>query len=305
MKGLIVANDIVLPQILINSGISLDTHVFRYRADRDFVAEIGGVAITKNIIIEEVEKHSIWHSAVGALNDPFEIYAKRNLQEFDRMTESQRFNIWLKIATKLGYSGLMALSSTEIWKAYEIDKTRLVKTFEDVYKNDDSFESYITQVRETIGIACFTSICDSRLMWGYYCNGLSGVCLIYNKKSLLEQSVELNPVTYLDGAFELNLLDFVYNCKDAARAKNLSQIVKTKHVDWAHELELRSVVDLNNTDVGKGRLIEMSRSCIDGVIVGRNVRQDVKSGVEELSKVLGFTVFCADVDYQLFGVKIT
>lgn len=299
-----MANNKILPQSLINSGISLDTHIFRYRSDRDFVVQSDGVNVSKNIITEEIETYSIWHSAVGALNDPFEIYAKKNIHEFERMTKNQKINLWLKVVTRLGNEGLMALSSEEILYAYEHDKERLEKTVKDVNANDTSFSNFIKDIRETIGIACFTSVCDSRLMWGYYCNGLSGVCLIYNIKSLLQQKVELNTVSYLDGAVELNVLDFVYNYMDEERATKLSQIVKTKHIEWAHELESRSVVDLRGSEIGKGRLIKMNRSCIDGVIVGRNTRPEIKTAIENLSKKIGFRMFDADVDYQLFGVKI-
>ncbi|MCW6019668.1 DUF2971 domain-containing protein [Enterobacter hormaechei] len=300
-----VPNEIILPDSLVDNGFSLESHVFRYRSDRDFYVEENGQSICKNLIVEEMSKFRLWHSAVGALNDPFEIYARRNLQEFQQMSEKQKLNLWVKVGTRLGYHALMALSTKEILKGYEIDKERLEKTVYEATRDDSSFDSFITEIRETLGIACFTSICDSRLMWGYYCNGLAGVCLIYNRRLLASQRVELNLVKYIDGPFELNILDFIYNYKDDVRAKTLSQIVKTKHLEWDHEVESRSVVELRGDEIGLGRLIEMKCSCVEGVIIGSKVRAEVRKEIEWLGDTLGFKVFQASVDYQLFGVKIS
>lgn len=294
-----------LPDALINAGVSLERNIFRYRSDRDFIIKDNGRAVSKNLIVDEIENHSLWHSAVGALNDPFEIYARRNFNEFNEMSQGQKMSLWARVATRLGQPALMALSNEYLYKAYKFDEERLRKTVDDVYKDDTSFDEFIDEIRETLGIACFTSICDSRLMWGYYCNGLSGVCLIYNKERLDEQGIELNQVKYLDGPFEINILDFVYHYQDARRAKTLSQIVKTKHSEWEHEVESRSVVELRENEIGRGRLMQMQSSSLDGIIIGRNVRGEIKDKIMHLSEEQGFKIFSADVDYQLFGVKIT
>lgn len=294
----------VLPDVLTDAGFSLGSHIFRFRADRDMHLNHGGESKVVSICTNEIESKSIWHSAIGALNDPFEIYAKKNSREFDEMSLQQRIKLWLKLTSRYGTGGVFALSKEALEAAYYENEQRVINTLKDIDNLDNTFDEFITEIRESIAIACFTNVCDSRLMWGYYCNGLSGVCLIYNKTQLLKNNVELNPVSYINGAFELNVLDFTFNYKEQLRAKTLSQIVKTKHKEWEHENEYRSVVDLSEDESGKGKLICLETDCLDGVIIGKRVRDSVKAQIRKLAKRYKFKVFMADVDYQLFSVKI-
>lgn len=305
MPGLKMKGEVVLPQKLSDSGFSLDTHIFRYRRDSDVKKNEGGVAVVVSSIIDEIDNSSIWHSAVGALNDPFEIYAKVNTHEFNQMTENQRINIWLKLMVKSGHAGIMVRSSVDMLKHYKLDEFRLRKTFLDMNENSKTFQELVSDIRESVGVACFTSVCDSRLMWGYYCNGLSGVCLIYNARKLKENKLDLDEVDYHPGAYEVNIIDFVYNCNEKQQTNTLAKIARTKHSDWSHENESRSIIDLHGGQRDKGRLETLKVRCIEGVIVGRGVRKDVRDKIIILSKKYGFKLFSADVDYQIFGVRIS
>ncbi|WP_368894478.1 DUF2971 domain-containing protein [Kluyvera ascorbata] len=301
MKGAVV-----LPNVLFESGFTLDKHIFRYRRDSDINKNIDGIDILVSSIVEEIQGGSIWHSSVGALNDPFEIYAKINPHEFKLMSEAQRINIWATLSAKSKkHLGVMAYSQEQAFKLYCADKPDLQQTLDNTIENSNAFQDLISSVRGSIGIACFTSVCDSRLMWGYYCNGFSGVCLIYNREKLFDNKVPLECVDYQDTPFEVDIINFVYNLNRQQQLNVLNQIVKTKHSEWSHEIESRSVIDLHAHEKGKGRLLKIEKRCIEGVIIGRNVRTDVRRKIEGLCKILELKCFYADVDYQVFGVKIT
>lgn len=297
--------DVVLPQRLSDSGFSLDTHIFRYRRDSDLRKSIDGVESDASSIVDEIEGASIWHSAIGALNDPFEVYAKINEHEFKQMTEDQKFKLWLTLCIKDGKSWIMAFSPDELLRLYKEDEPRLNKTFGNTAKRNEIFDTLVNDIRESVAIACFTSVCDSRLMWGYYCNGFHGVCLIYNKDKLLSNKIDLSEVGYYDGAFEVNLFDILYNCDEKEQFQRFSQIMKAKHTDWIHESEIRSIIDLHDENKGMGQLEKLRERCIEGVIIGRNVRNGVRKKIMSLGIELGLKVFTADVDYQIFGVKIS
>ncbi|EOY5722158.1 DUF2971 domain-containing protein [Enterobacter cloacae] len=300
-----MGSEVIIPKKLSDSGFSLDTHVFRYRRDSDINKNIDGVEVAVSSIIDEVEGASIWHSAVGALNDPFEIYARVNVNELAQMTESQKINIWAKLVAKSGQDGILALSHDELYKYYKQDEFRLKTTFSGMNENNEAFQKIILEVRQSVGIACFTSVCDSRLMWGYYCNGFSGVCLIYNRERLLENKVELEDVKYHEGAFEINIIDSMYNLTRDQQIGLFSQIARTKHAEWAHEFESRSLIDLHEQEKGKGHLMRLEKQCIEGVIIGQGVRKDVKEKIEKIGNALKLQIFSADVDYQIFGVRIS
>lgn len=303
--GLIVKRDIVLPQRLSDSGFSLDTHIFRYRRDSDLRKSIDGVESDVSSIVDEIAGASIWHAAIGALNDPFEVYAKINENEPEQMTEAQKVKVWAKLCAKNGDGWVMALSPGEALRLYNLDKYKMDKTFRDARGRNKLFDDLVSDIRESVAVACFTSVCDSRLMWGYYCNGFQGVCLIYNTKKLISNKIDLSEVEYYDGAFKVNLFDILYNCDEKEQFQRFSQIMKVKHTDWAHESEIRSIIDLHAENMGKGQPEKLRERCIEGVIIGRNVRGSVRDKIMSLGIDLGLKIFTADVDYQIFGVKIS
>ncbi|MBA5238346.1 DUF2971 domain-containing protein [Pectobacterium aroidearum] len=297
--------EIILPNILIESGFSLDTHCFRYRPDHDFFVSQNGMETKKNKIIEEIEKRSLWHSSVGSLNDPFEVYAKKNDNEFNLMGKKERLSLFVKMFPDNFKPNSLETEYDKVEFIYKCTETMTTKAIDNLLKVDIKFDDAINELRGMVGISCFTSICDSRLMWGYYCNGLSGVCLIYNKKKLKDNGIELHQVKYIEDAHSIDVLDFTYNCDSNSKIKILSKIPEYKHKDWAHENEHRSIVYLNDEHVNKGGIVEMKNPCIDGVIVGSNVTNHVQKIIRKKEKEFKFKLFKAEVDYSSFSVKVS
>ncbi|WP_039288287.1 DUF2971 domain-containing protein [Pectobacterium brasiliense] len=300
--------EIILPKILIDSGLSLDKNIFRYRPDREIPNTQNEKGTGKNYILEEIRKKSLWHSSIVLLNDPFEVYAKKNINEFNLMSEVQRKLLFAKISPGKFPTNLAELRGhKDLHFEYNKNKYKLEEKVNISLneEKDKGFKEIITNVRENIGISCFTSICDSRLMWGYYCNGLSGVCLIYNKEKLEQNRINLQQVKYIKDSHSINVLDLIYNRNEMERNKILSDIATYKHYEWSHESEHRSIVSLNKNEIGKGSIFRMKNSCLDGVIVGSNVTNSVQKIIRKKSKEFKFKLFKAEVDYSSFSVKIS
>lgn len=291
-----------IPEILERNGFSLDTHIFRYRPDKDFKMK-GDSGTIINHCINEVESRTIWHSAIGALNDPFEVYAQKNLDEFGQMPFHKKIKLFAMYAKQRKMGGILAASPHVLERLYRAHEPELKAAIEEVNRGK-TFETFIAEMRSEVAISCFTAVCDSRLMWGYYCNGLSGGSLIYNKKKLLKNNIELNKVSYINGPFKVDLLDFVFNYEETKRIKTLSQIVKTKHIEWAHEHEYRCVTALEGGEIGFGRTVTLGENCIDGIIIGKKVRNDIIKQLRRLAKKNHIKIYMADVDYQNFKVHI-
>lgn len=110
------------PDVLTKDGFSLDTHIFRYRPDREFT---DGNGEKKNFMLEEVSKFTLWHSAIDALNDPFEIYAHRNVDELKEMTQEEKFKLWRRIRQKNLPAGHRVVSNESLKERYLQDERRV------------------------------------------------------------------------------------------------------------------------------------------------------------------------------------
>ena len=291
------------PDVLTKDGFSLDTHIFRYRPDREFT---DGNGEKKNFMLEEVSKFTLWHSAIDALNDPFEIYAHRNVDELKEMTQEEKFKLWRRIRQKNLPAGHRVVSNESLKERYLQDERRgfFPKVVQSQISGGSHFDEYLHSVRTNLGIASFTEVCNSRLMWGYYCNGLTGFCLIYNKNKLLHKKIILEKVSYISGAYQINLVDYVYGYRTSGSYDSHSEMVRTKHIEWEHERELRSVVNLLPNEAGKGGAIQLSDSCVDAIILGKRAREEVKFQARKLAKKIRAKVYMADVDFEEFGVRI-
>ncbi|MBU9858486.1 hypothetical protein, partial [Rahnella aceris] len=160
-------NKVELPKILLEKGFSHEEHIFRYRPDNLLTKKINESTLYQNgFTLDEIENSEIWHSAVGSLNDPFEIYAKANPYEFEQMNEEERFKLWYRaVATKLS-PGFLSQSKEAQLKLYKQTQLRFEENIRAFSASDNSFEEIITEIREEVAIASFTSCCNSRLMWG-------------------------------------------------------------------------------------------------------------------------------------------
>lgn len=292
-----------LPEALRLAGFSNDTHVFRYRPD--FWKEESGVL--RNFSLEEVECSSIWHSAIGTLNDPFEVYAHSNRRELMEMTEDESFRLWAKAFAKhqIPHESWRIASEQNLRQRYDENKFVAKAFMYSMNKQYDFFGDFVTELREKISIASFTDICNSRLMWGYYCNGQSGFCLIYNKERLLKSRIELQKVRYYEKSPIVNVFDFAFSYRTQRDNEVLTDIPKFKHSDWEHESEWRSMYVLQGSEIGKGISISLMENCIDGVIVGERVSAQTKAKLIELSTKHHFKIFRASVDLENFRINVS
>lgn len=291
------------PAALKRAGFSIDTHAFRYRPDS--WKDEGGVI--RNFSLEEIECSTIWHAAIGSLNDPFEVYAHSNKRELLEMNEEELFRLWSKAFAKyqIPHENWRVASEQILRQRYN-DNMFVAKAFmHSMNKQYDFFGDFVTELREKISIASFSDICNSRLMWGYYCNGQNGFCLIYNKERLLKSRIELNGVTYSERSPVVNVFDFSFNYRTPRDNEILTGIPKFKHSDWEHESELRSLYVLQGEQIGKGTTINLEENCIDGVIIGERVSAKTRKKLIELSKKHGFSIFTASADLENFSIHVS
>ncbi|MCB9767554.1 MAG: DUF2971 domain-containing protein [Candidatus Omnitrophica bacterium] len=88
------------------------------------------------------------------------------------------------------------------------------------------------------GVISFVEICDSIIMWSYYSDSHSGVCLGFerNESNFLGKSEKCVPVQYHD----TNELPAVLPM-DLTQSETVTKIITTKSKEWKHEHEWRMV----------------------------------------------------------------
>lgn len=293
-----------LPEILIENGFSLDKHVFRYRSDNIIYDESERDNYRNGHSLNEIEFHEIWHSAIGALNDPFEVYASANENEYDELTDEEFNYIWLNVFASRPESGLLGHSKDYLEEFYRANKDVVKARIKEYMSDKVFFSQFISEIRNLIAISSFTRVCDSRLMWGYYCNGLAGMCLIYNIEKLQKSGVFLSEVSYQLGGYKLNLFDFMHSYRTPRTNELLTNIPKFKHEEWSHEHELRSIKPLSEGLQGIGEKMTIDGGCLDGVIIGKRTNIETIKRIRKLSRKQHFKVFMADADLDNFKIEI-
>jgi len=297
--------EITLPDVLRRNGFTTNTHAFRYRLD-EWKKDNG---VSRNYSLEEIENSQIWHAAIGTLNDPFEVFAQRNRCELNEMNHEEHFKLWAKAFAKhqVPHEYWRVASEDNLRQHYVSNEFEAKAFMYSMINKNDFFSDFISDLRNITSVASFTKICDSRLMWGYYCRGQVGFCIIYNREKLLHSRIRLDEVEYSETQNKVNIFDYTYGyrTKTPKDVSILAKITKFKHLDWKHESELRSLYLLKGDEIGKGVAVKLDENCVDGVILGSNVNDGTKRKILKLSKKMGFKVFSAAVNLDEFCIQIT
>jgi len=294
-----MGGDYKLPTVLLKRGFSLDTHIFRYKFD-DFTVDKDG-RYSEGYSYSELTGGNIWHSSVRGLNDPFELYFSP--EKNDNPIENYEFYDIFRDE----YLRRNALEPEwMVKKAFENVKEDFKKNVIKSVHNGKILDNYLKEVRERLAMACFSERCDSRLMWGYYCKGLKGMCFVYNRQKLIESGLNLRRVEYLDGKPEVNLVRHAYDYKFKKEMGALTAVTTHKHMEWKHECEYRSLMRINNEEgvIRNGFIYKLRHNCVDGVILGKMCGEELKTRVRKFARRNHIKVFMAGADLENYVVSI-
>lgn len=267
--------------------LSSDTHLFRFRGD--------------NInTINELVNNTIWHSKFSGLNDPFELFFDFDKEALKRLSESD-------IATIIKSTKFLEENRRAVETCF------FMKNLEPIYKYIDSYwlrDVAIDMVRkfqEKVAIACFTKRHDSRLMWGYYGNGMKGLCLAYNKERLENSGIEYSDVTYTREVPKINIYKHILEKIRGQAVTINASFSLVKHFDWVNEDEVRSLKFLKDGEVyenSPGFAVPLQNSCIDAVIIGERLAGDMRNFIENFAKQNDIQVLIAKADFKNYKIRI-
>lgn len=267
--------------------LSSATHIFRFRGD--------------NInTINELVNNAIWHSKNSILNDPFDMFYhfdKEALKQFDKSDILTLVNRLDKI-TGEGERLRELLDRNEFDEVYQ--------RIDDVW-GEGFGRGFLNDLQKHIAVASFTKNYNSRLMWGYYGNGMKGICFAYNKQKLKASGIELFDVTYDVNAPRVNLYKHLL---EMTRGEPLSidfDFALVKHSDWHREEEVRSLHCLDSDNFYEhqsGIEVPLQGCCIDAIVIGERLVGDMRFFIENFAKKNGIEIMIAKADFTNYKIQL-
>jgi hypothetical protein len=140
-------------------------------------------------------------------------------------------------------------------------------TLDDKFAHHASFWFAADELLNRYRICSFSGSPDNPLMWSYYGNGHSGICL---QLDLSDFKDEIIKVEYVD---DLSIID----------QSSIKSLLRYKLVHWKHEDEYRLILGPES----KGKYI---KAAIKSVIIGGNLREEYIMQLFEICKLMNYSV---------------
>lgn len=268
--------------------LSSDKHLFRFRGD--------------NInTINELVNNDIWHSKVGGLNDPFELFFNLDSEAIKGLSKQD-------LATIIKKTKFLDENRKIIEHCFYYDDLQPIRNYIYEYWGDSFAVGMLQDFHKNIAVACFTKKYDSRLMWGYYGNGMKGICFAYNKEKLTNCGIEFSDVTYSEEAPKINIYKHLVEKMNNIPLTLNAEFSLVKHRDWEKEEEVRSLKFLKGEHVYEhlpGFAVPLEKCCIDAVIIGERLTGDMRNFIENYAKKNDIALFIAKADFTNYKIQIS
>ncbi|WP_433639462.1 DUF2971 domain-containing protein [Kluyvera georgiana] len=268
--------------------LSSDTHLFRFRADNEN---------TVNELINNV----IWHSKARWLNDPFEMFFNFDPRDVSKLSRDD-------VATIIKKSNFLKENRVNIERCFLSNDLSPIYKFLNDMLGKKTVTSLVEDLQRNIVVACFTKAHDSRLMWGYYGNGMQGVCFAYNKEKLVESGIEFDDVDYVETAPTIDIYKHLLEQVRGLPSTINSRFSLTKHNDWKKEEEVRSLKYVSSEDMSEsahGYAVQLNNRCIDAVIIGDRLTGEIRDSIAKYARENGIELLVARADLSNYKIQIS
>lgn len=266
--------------------LSNATHLFRFRGDN---------VNTMNELVNNV----IWHSKLSGLNDPFEMFFNFDKDVLKDLSDDD-------IATIIKDTTYLKENRHAIEACfYYRDLSQIYKFINDTWGGFGV--DLLSEFQKDVAVACFTKSYDSRLMWGYYGNGMKGICFAYNKERLKASGIEFSDVIYAREAPKINIYKHVLEKIRGERVTITGDFALIKHEDWIKEEEVRSLKYIKGEGVYRGLPgfeVPLQECCIDAIIIGERLAGDLRVFIENFAQKNGIEVLLAKADLANYKIQL-
>lgn len=226
--------------------------------------------------LNSIRNNQMWYSAPCNFNDVFDCDIA--------MDDKEILNETLKLVPDR--RGIRP--GSKMWK----DLQKIVN------QNLKTLQATFSELRNTVGVSCFSESEDSLLMWAHYANNHRGICVEYD---LLEINNILKftaiPIIYSQERTRFNLFKPERIENDAIGL--FIQSLTSKSPEWSYEKEWRIIRD--NVACGdkwdrnkKGALLEMIRPC--SITLGCAARAEFEKDVTDYCSANRITLYKMEKD---------
>jgi hypothetical protein len=148
----------------------------------------------------------------------------------------------------------------------------------------DALDVLINDIRQRMGLLCFSRNWDNLLMWSHYAAAHTGACLGFNIPA--DKNYDLD-VRYQPNLLKIRRLEDV-NLDLAGR------LLHTKHESWSYEQEVRAFVGLNDPPDENGRRWKDFDDNLQlrEVIIGAQCSPSISRNIVDATKPYGESVKC-------------
>lgn len=139
----------------------------------------------------------------------------------------------------------------------------------------EKFQKTLNKFFSNAGIVCFTKHHKKQLMWSYYAEGHSGICVVYDLKQIY---LELNTINVKDYFIDAKNIDYNPTFPEISWDDNnideFYNVIFSKDKIWIGEDELRYVMlPTDHTCKTWNRVIKFKNQIITKVFLGNKISQ--------------------------------
>jgi len=144
-----------------------------------------------------------------------------------------------------------------------------------------------SEIKDKIGICCFSKKFNEYLLWSHYANGAKGICLIFNRKRLFNDLKKENNTMIIKNV-RYNGLSTITPEIDKDVIFNIEEIVFNKIKNWRYEKEVRIMCKIEIKDrIGitrKKRLYSFTEDSFKGIILSERFEINSVSTIKNIIK---------------------
>ena len=247
---------------------------------------------------------------------PQKFYRYRSLLNEYEIENMMHKQIWLSRPTEFNdpYDSMINIDTEELLKeclemdkeiisVYEkLDRKSKRKTQRFVEKEKKELQKKINieweKQRKLFGIACFSEIYDSLLMWSHYADYHKGICLEYDFKELLNKAM-FCPVIYT-GRFE-NISKCI-DLKNDMVSNRVIELILSKAKDWSYENEWRMLDTLSESGKENGKLLKGLKPL--KILLGCRIEDNNERKIIKVANKLHIPVKKMRMDTKKFRVYV-
>lgn len=171
----------------------------------------------------------------------------------------------------------------------------------------DLNETTIKQFIKEYACCSFTKSELDKQMWAYYAKDYSGWCLAFRREEQnVAKDIPLYPVIYVNSDLKpINHIDETLYGTDSPE-DGIRKLLCTKHESWQHEQEMRMLIKMKSTNMGKKHC--WGTYSLHHITIGHKISPAFENIITTIAKGMQVKVYKIDVnrtDFQLDKKLIT